>query len=82
MCTDTWSDAMEAWFEAVGIMYDRNLHIPSKYYYEPAPALNIQSSPDSYWHDSFNLLSNEDLIDVAEFLYRYCSFLQYKGVDY
>jgi hypothetical protein len=73
---------MEAWFEAVGNMYDRGLDIPSKYEYKPAPALNIQSDTESYWCDAFVFLSDEELYEIAEFLFRYCTYLRFKGIDY
>lgn len=76
---DTWGDAMEAWFEAVGHLYDRGEGIPSKYQYVPNGG---GSDPDSVWCEYFNNTSTKELYDIAEFMFRYCSFLKFCGKDY
>lgn len=76
---DTWGDAMDAWFEAVGHMYQRGIAIPAKYQYRPGLS---QTEPESYWHDGCKAAQDSELEELAEYLFRYCQFLQYKGIDY
>ena len=78
--TDEWGDTLEAWFEAVGQLYDRGKAIPQKYEYRPSPFGGADQ--DSYWHDMFQEASTEDLYTLAEFLFRYASLLRYQGKDY
>jgi hypothetical protein len=38
--------------------------------------------PDSYFHDLCNEASDEALMEIAEFLFRYCQLLKHHGKDY
>ena len=86
ICADTWGDACEAWFEAVGQMNKRGLPIPSKYEYNAGKDFQGSNDkgtcPDSYWHEMFENSDTEDLVKIAEYLFRYCDYLRFKGIDY
>lgn len=79
ICTDTWSNVMEAWFESVGQLYERGIDIPPKYQYSPGI---WATDPDSYWFELFEHSTTEQLQDIAEFLFRYSSFLEKAGISY
>lgn len=80
ICVDTWGDAMEAWFECVGRMYKRHLDIPSKYQYKAGILSPCEKESNFYYF--FKDCNKKELTQIAEFLYRYCSYLKYKKVDY
>ena len=80
--TDTYSDALDVWFEAVGQMYVRGLEIPEKYEYRPAKSLNSLDNieEDNYFHEMFNIASSEQITNIAEFLFRFCRFTKDRRV--
>lgn len=80
ICTDTWGDALDAHFEIGGRMYKRNMPIPSEWEYRPG--LGDPCERDSYWHGIFAKCTNKQLKEIGNFLFRYCRFLKFKGVDY
>lgn len=86
ICYDTWGNAMEAWFECAGQMNKRGLFIPSEWEYKPAmdfPGCNDKGTdPESYWHELFEVASDEQIIIIGDFLYRYCEYLRFKEVNY
>jgi hypothetical protein len=80
ICTDTWGDAMEAWFECAGQMYKRGLSIPASWEYKPG--LGDGTEKDCHWYEIFENAPNNDLEIIGKYLFRYCQFLRYKKVDY
>ncbi len=86
ICTDTWGNALDAWFESVGQMNKRGLPIPNKYEYragiDPVGCNDKGTDPESYWHEMFENSNTEDLVKIAEYLFRYYDFLRFKGVNY
>lgn len=81
MCNDTWGDAVDAWFECAGHMYNRGIDIPYEWEYSPGTGGN-GTDEDSYWYDLFKKITNEELIKIGNFLFRYCQYLKFKGKDY
>lgn len=80
MCSDTWGDAMDAWFECAGRMYKRKMKFPPEWeYYEGA---GDPTNEDSWFHSMFSKSSNKELRIIGNFLFRYCQYLKYKGLDY
>lgn len=79
ICTDTWGNAMDAWLEAAGQMFTRWLDIPKEWQYKAGLSL---LEPDNYFHDLFNNCTDEEIIEIGNFLYRYCQYLKFKGIDY
>jgi hypothetical protein len=75
---DSFEDAKEAWFEAAGQMNKRGLAIPNEW------AIDFRggdgTEPDSHWHEDFEQCTDELLIRIANFTFRYCRFLQHKGL--
>ena len=80
ICTDTWGDALESWFECAGHMHSRNLPIPNNWKYSAGAGSGMDI--DSYFHAIFMGVSDEELINIGNFLFRYCEFLRYKGINY
>ena len=80
---DTWGDAMEAWFEAAAQLYYRNIDIPATWEYKPSPVGgNDVREEDSYWYDMFNNCNDQSIIAIGNFLFRYCEYLRFKGINY
>lgn len=81
---DSWNDALEAWFEAVGQMNKRGLPIPAEWDYS-IPPVNPDGSkcdgtePESPWYEMFSEFDNETIIKIAKVMDRYLSFLKFKG---
>ena len=80
ICTDTWGDALESWFECAGQMYSRHLPIPTEWEYHVGAGDG--TDPDSYFHELYKNASDFELIRIGEFLFRYCEFLRYKNINY
>jgi hypothetical protein len=78
---DWWASSMDAWFEACSHIWWRGIHVPSKYQYSPGMGSDPRE-PDSYFHDLCNEASDEALMEIAEFLFRYCQLLKHHGKDY
>lgn len=81
ICTDTWGDACEAWFEAVGRMNRRGLAIPSEWNYRPGMGSD-GTDKESHWYPLFGRCGNKQLTAIAHFLARYCQILKRAGKDY
>lgn len=81
VCTDTWGDALDAWFECAGRMHKRGLPIPDNWKYFPGIS-GDGTEKDCYWHTLFARCGNKQLTNIGNFLFRYCQFLKYKNVDY
>lgn len=79
--SDTWGDAMDAWFEIAGQMNKRGLYIPANWEYRPGMGSD-GTEPESYWYELFEIASDELLIKIGDFLFRYCEFLRFKEVNY
>jgi len=80
-CVHVWDDAIEAWFECAGQMNKRGIAIPAEWAYEPGQDLeginNRGTDPESQWHTDFAGLSDELLIRIGNFLFRYLKYLEY-----
>lgn len=79
ICTDTWGDAMGAWFEVAGHLYQRGETIPEQWKYRPGLS---PLDEDSYFNPLFEETESKLLSDIGKFLFRYCQFLKFKGKDY
>ena len=79
ICTDTWGCAMDAWFEAAGQLHTRWLDIPAKWQYK---AVLSPLEEDNYFHDLFNECTDDEIIAIGTFLFRYCQYLKFKGTSY
>jgi hypothetical protein len=77
--SDKWGCAMDALFECIGRMYIKGVCIDTKHEYSPGFA---PTDDESYFHDLFKNCTNLELHAISEFLYRYCEYLRYKGIDY
>ena len=80
MCDDTRGDALDAWFECAGHMYERGIDIPNEWKY--VHGLGDGTFEQSWWYDFFKESTNEELIKIGNFLFRYCQYLKFKGKDY
>jgi len=80
ICTDTWGDAMDAWFECAGQMNKRAMEIPRTWEYRPG--LGIGTDTESYWYELFENAKANELVQIGRFLFRYCQYLKFKGKDY
>ena len=80
MCDDTWGDALDASFECAGHMYKRGIDIPYEWKY--SHGLGYGAFEQSWWYDFFDESTNEELIKIGNFLFRYCKYLKFKGKDY
>jgi hypothetical protein len=80
ICTDTWGDALESWFECAGQMYSRFLEIPVEWEYNVGAGDG--TDPDSYFHEVFLNATDSELIAIGNFLFRYCEYLRFKKVNY
>lgn len=80
ICCDTWGEPIEAWFECVGQMNKRGLLIPEKYEYHPG--LGNGTDKESYWYELYEATSDEMLVIIGEFLFRYCRLLKHFRKDY
>jgi hypothetical protein len=80
ICTDSWGDAVEAWFECAGHLYNRNTNIPSEWMYSPGAGDGMDE--DSYWHELFKNATTEELETIGAFLTKYCHLLESKGMSY
>ena len=78
---DEWGVSMEAWFECAGYLWNRGLSIPYEWYYSPGAASD-PTEEDSYFHELFDECTDKELYDIGNFLFRYCEYLKYKGLDY
>lgn len=81
VCTDTWGEAMEAWFECAGRMNRRGINVPYSWQYRPAPGTD-GTDKESYWYALYARCGNKQLIAIGNLLFRYCQYLKYKGIDY
>jgi hypothetical protein len=80
ICTDTWGDALEGWFECAGQMYLRCLSIPKEWEYSVGSGDG--TDPDSYFHEMFQNANDAELIAIGNLLFRYCEYLRFKGINY
>lgn len=78
---DHWGIALDAWFECAGAMWWRGMSIPSEWNYSPGMASDPRE-PDSYFHALMNEASDEILLEIGNFLTRYCQYLKFKKCDY
>lgn len=81
VCSDTWGNAMEAWFECAGRMNRRSMNIPHEWNYRPGMGSG-GTDKESYWYSLFARCGNKQLTTIGQFLTRYCQYLKYKGIDY
>lgn len=81
VCSDTWGEALGAWFECAGQMNKRGMPIPSEWEYSPGLG-GDGTEPDSYWYELFENSTGNMLREIGNFLFRYCQYLKYNGVDY
>lgn len=81
ICSDEWGTAMDAWFECAGRMYKKNMPIPEEWNYRPSP-FGDPCEKDNYFYSLFAHSSKKQLIEIGNFLFRYCQMLKYKGKDY
>ncbi len=79
MCTDSWGCAMEAGFEATGQMCLRWLDIPKEWEYKAGLS---PTDDETYFHETFENCTDDELIAIANFLFRYCQMLKHYGKDY
>lgn len=81
ICSDTWGNALDAWFECCGHLDKKGAKIPAKYEYRKG-ASNDGRDKDSYWFSLFRVCTVTQLRVIGEFLFRYCQYLKFKEVDY
>ena len=81
ICSDTWGDAMEAWFECAGHLYNRNEQMPGKWEYSPGLG-GDGTDEDCYWYELFENATTKELHVIGSYLFRYCEYLKFKKVDY
>lgn len=81
VCTDTWGDAMEAWFECAGQLNKRGFLVPANWEYG-APLGQNGTDESSYWYELFENTEDETLVKIGNFLFRYCQLLKRAGVSY
>lgn len=81
ICSDTWGNALDAWFECAGQMNKRGLLIPYEWEYRPGLG-GDGTDEDSYWFELFENTNDDLLINIGNFLFRYCQFLRHCKVDY
>jgi len=67
--TSGCDDALEAWFECAAQMFIRGMRIPFVWEYKPRS--NNPTEIDSYFHEFFKESSDEELIEIGNFLFRY-----------
>ena len=79
--SDEWEVAVDAWFECAGHLWLRGEHIPYEWKYSPG-ATDDPTEPDSYFHELFETADTNELFDIGAFLFRYCQYLKYKGLNY
>jgi len=80
MTDNPWSDALDTWLEGIGHMYQRGIDIPNKYEYV-LPKYGKVTESDSLFHEMFIIYSNEEVIFITEFLFRYLRFLKHCGAS-
>lgn len=80
-CDDTWGDAMESWFECAGWLYWNGEVLPTNWKYSPGMDGDGRD-PESYWYDLFAGCTTEELWTIGNFLFRYCTYLESRGVSY
>lgn len=86
--TDTWADALDAWFEVAGQLYLRGITPPDIWDYKPACKVgdveyrHVLLNDDCYFHEMFDNASTEDLKVLGDYLFRYCQHLKYYGMNY
>lgn len=74
MCTDTFKDAKECHFEALAHLHYRNIPIDSnREYYNP---ISDDRNEDNYFFEFFSNYSDDELIIVEKFLYRYLRYIK------
>lgn len=81
ICSDTWGNAMEAWFECAGHLNKRGEDIPNEWQYRCGMS-GDGTDKDSYWYSIFKNTSTKRLRVIGGFLFRYCQYLKMKGIDY
>jgi len=79
ICTDTWGNAMDCWFEVAGHLFNRGLAIPANWIYSPGMS---PTDEDNYFYEIFGSATDEQLSTIGAFLFRYCQYLKYKRIDY
>ena len=81
ICTDTWGDAMNTWFECAGWINWRGIPTPKEWEYSPGLGGDGREE-DNYFYELFESSSDEELIAIGNFLFRYCQYLKFKEIDY
>ena len=79
ICTQTYPDALDAWFEAVGQMHLRCIPIPADYDYLPGKADVIDE--DCRFHKDFIKATNDEIIALARYITKYLRVLKSHGLD-
>jgi len=78
ICTDTWGNTLEAWFECAAHL-NEIAYPPKEWEYEQKGS---GKDKDSYWYEFFDECDADELLEIGNFLFRYCSYLKFKGISY
>jgi hypothetical protein len=78
--TDTWGEAMCAWFDVATELTHRGVPIPKEWNYRSGLATAIEE--DSYWYESFVNAKDQELIEIGNYLERFTRYLKHLGADY
>jgi len=78
--SDKWGNALDTWFECAGHMYNRGLEIPLLWEYKIGHGSGMEE--DNYFYELFIEASDELLVEIGNFLFRYCQMLKHYGLDY
>ena len=79
---DIWSSAMDAWFECAAHLYYRDIPVPGEWKYKPGTGVIDPRDPDTVMFNYFSDATDDDLIAVGKFLFRYCRYLKYLKKDF
>lgn len=77
---DWWGCIMDALFECAGHMLDRNLPIPANWKYHPP--MGPATDKDNYFYDLFMQTSNEDLVEIGNYLFIVSEALERAELSY
>ena len=79
VCTDTWGNALDAWFECAAHL-NEIAYVPIEWEYKASIFGGKDKS--SYWYEIFDECDADELLDIGNFLFRYCQYLKFKEVNY
>jgi hypothetical protein len=79
--SDNWATCLDAQFECAAHLWWKSVAVPYEWEYSPG-AVSDPREPDNYFYELFDLTEPDILIEIGNFLNRYCEIMRKAGMNY